>query len=176
MFADVLVILFHALLERSRTIIPRHDNPTYRSVSATSAKHQYDWCVHAFSYHIYPLGILTKDCWRFTWPDSKTIENSGALLEDVGAARLFFFIRQHVGDKPPSGMWGNNNDLVWGMHGAVSERRLTAPTVGTKCPRGGRGGDFNHTYTLPSRWNREINGSLVVIPYRVISVTFSPTW
>lgn len=37
MFADVLVILFHALLERSRTIIPRHDNPTYRSISATSA-------------------------------------------------------------------------------------------------------------------------------------------
>lgn len=42
MFADVLLILFHALLERSRTIIPRHDNPTYRSVSATAAKHQYD--------------------------------------------------------------------------------------------------------------------------------------
>lgn len=42
MCADVLVILFHALLERSRTIIPRHDNPTYRRVSAASAEHQYD--------------------------------------------------------------------------------------------------------------------------------------
>lgn len=53
MSADVLVILFHALLERRHAIIPRHDNPTYRSTSAaTSAKHQYDWCVYASSYHI----------------------------------------------------------------------------------------------------------------------------
>ena len=52
MFADVLVIVFDVLLERRHPIILRHDNPTYKSTSATSAKHQYDGCVNAFSYHI----------------------------------------------------------------------------------------------------------------------------
>lgn len=87
MFVDVLIILFHALMEKSCTIIPRHDNPTYRSISATSATPVWLMCLRIPLSYL-PLSILSTDYSTFTRNDSQTIKNSGALFENVGAALL----------------------------------------------------------------------------------------
>lgn len=152
MFVDVPVILFHALMERSCTIIPGHDNPTYRSISATSATPAWLMCLRILLSYL-PHTIVGAEYSTLTRNDSQTIKNSGALFENVGAALL---LQQHFSSyshiltiKPLSGVWRNNNNLVWGMQGFL-ESQPTLSHSGPRCWRRGRRGEFNHAYKLPS--------------------------
>lgn len=52
-------------------------------------------------------------------------------------------------------MWRCNNNLVWGMHGALLDSQLTSPTVGLNAGEEGEGENSITPTFSPSRWNAE---------------------
>lgn len=114
MFADVLVILFHALLEKSRNSIPRHHNPTYGGISETLATPVWLKCLYLLLSHL-ALGILNVEYSAFIGTDSKPTIKGGSSIEvweDTHRLQLHFSLSSSGNDNnPPLQMYRKNKEI-----------------------------------------------------------------